>query len=788
MSRTWALLPKEYARGVRVVETTLRPAQPVCLIPEDSTDLAVKFVESRSLAWGGHASYVIPYSSSDGLSKRWKEVLELLDPDRVFAVGPTREAEKERLEEAGWLVYPVEDPVLLFTFTSSLLYSALEAIGQALQPPGSEDFVVIPETSMDSRAYLPLIARFGALNEAYVKRYFEDRHGGYRFNLDLSKLVRVEGIDPSRAPLDLFAGDLRGVVEEGEVENALTLWELTGIGLTPMIRSRSKKVRGVLADRYRPPVIVTGQYDNVEDFALYWNLRAARASADPFPLWLPLNVLEDDDGPQVVEGALSRSKKGWAAPQLSQSEIHIVSASTGTEELEERLREKYPKPRIGSSSLSELFATTCTYRYATEKSAVHFERGRASVRPPRPEALKNFGSYIDHVAYDVRVDGIWLPQGKAIARHMNKFPYQAHETISQRGTRRFVEAFNNRFSETGLLEVDTPDGWGLLTSIFEERGYDIKPSDKATPALGQLSLLGGTDNLRVIASSKVRRLLWKLSLRYGDNQYVAKRISLPFQYFAGELGKSAVRVILRWLVERQVIFRGAVLECPRCTTSEWYPVDSVREIWKCHGCQQDSPIPLKMDKTEWQYRINDLYARGHEQGTLTPLLTLRSMIEAWSDRPDGSSLGFYPGVVLEARKGANVPFAHKEIDLVALHGSNLILAECKESTGHLDKSGDASYFARKLADSVVLADHLGASQLLNASSTSFPKDRSSLLKEVRAGHSVELEWLEGRHLLDPDVFTNPLSFPNALVDPSPGPGREKQYLDTLINALADPTV
>jgi hypothetical protein len=70
--------------------------------------------------------------------------------------------------------------------------------------------------------------------------------------------------------------------------------------------------------------------------------------------------------------------------------------------------------------------------------------------------------------------------------------------------------------------------------------------------------------------------------------------------------------------ERRVVFRGAVLECPRCRLSGWYVIDRVGEVWRCDGCQEDFPIPLEPEKTEWHYRINELYAQGHNQGTLTP--------------------------------------------------------------------------------------------------------------------------------------------------------------------------
>ena len=79
-----------YADGTRVVSTTLRPIRPACLIPEDDPGMAARFAESRSLAWGGHVGYVLPYSRSEGLRDPWRRLLDLLDPDKVFALGTSR--------------------------------------------------------------------------------------------------------------------------------------------------------------------------------------------------------------------------------------------------------------------------------------------------------------------------------------------------------------------------------------------------------------------------------------------------------------------------------------------------------------------------------------------------------------------------------------------------------------------------------------------------------------------------------------------------------------------------
>jgi hypothetical protein len=325
--------------------------------------------------------------------------------------------------------------------------------------------------------------------------------------------------------------------------------------------------------------------------------------------------------------------------------------------------------------------------------------------------------------------------------------------------------------------------------VFEERGYDVTPTEKAAAALGQLELIGGTGNLKVLASSKVRELLRVLSRRRGEKRpFLAERKTLKFEHFRTRWGREAARDVLLWLVKRRVVFRGAKLKCPRCRLSGWYAIDRVDEVWRCNGCQEDLPIPLEPDKTEWHYRISELYAHGHNQGTLTPLLTLHTMAEAWGGRPRGENLGFYPGVEIKAKKGARVPYPKKEIDLVALRGRDLVLTECKESTEHLAESEKAAEFARQIADTVVLADHLGASHLLLASSTMYPVEKETLLRETPADHSVEVSWLDGHDLLDPHYFANPLAFEGASGGADKPKGWDKEYLELLRRSLVDGSV
>ena len=607
MSRTRALLPGQYADGARVVETTLRPVRPACLIPEDDPGLAARFAESRSLAWGGHVGYALPYSRSEGLRQPWRRLLDLLDPDQVFALGtsrrlavspgivnlhaPQQEPAKplaDRIgDDLGRMVYTLEEgPERLIVSASALMHSVLRAVGEDLRPPDSKQFVIVPRVYRRfSSPYLPVMARYGGVNDAELESALNEVHSHrYRFDLDLSESVRVEEVDGAGDLLSILSGDVSGLLDDEGSESALTLPELTLQGLQITGRGSPhglfrRYAGGKEEGRYRP-IVVTGSDDSVEDFALFWNLRSEHHFARPFPLWIPIDLLEDAEAPAVIEKALGRVPLLVTQASPCKDDLSIVSVSMDTTELRERLGGRFPEAHVGADDLVGLFTATCEYRYATEKLPVQFDRGRASIQPPSPEELKkNLISQVDYVAYEVGVDGMWLPQSEAMAKHLGRIPFNSRDNVSKRGNLRFVRQFNNDFSERDLIDLRTPDGWTLLRSVFEERGYDVASTTKAAAALGQLELIGGAGNLKVVASSKVRELLRVLSRRRGETRpFVAERKTLKFEHFRARWGREAARDVLRWLVERRVVFRGAVLECPRCRLSGWYAVDRMGEV------------------------------------------------------------------------------------------------------------------------------------------------------------------------------------------------------------------
>ena len=139
-------------------------------------------------------------------------------------------------------------------------------------------------------------------------------------------------------------------------------------------------------------------------------------------------------------------------------------------------------------------------------------------------------------------------------------------------------------------------------------------------------------------------------------------------------------LVLKWLLERRIVFRGAELRCPVCGLQRWYIIDRIGSDFLCEGCQRVSSTPLKLASTDWRYRLNELYARAFDQGVLPHILLAYQ--RAYMNLPsEGAVLGFYPGVEVSNDSGED---AH-EIDYAEVRSGRLLIGECKVSGSELRK-------------------------------------------------------------------------------------------------------
>lgn len=255
------------------------------------------------------------------------------------------------------------------------MHSVLDAVGEDLKPPDSKQFVIVPRVYRRfSSPYLPVIARYGGLNDVELESTLNEVHSHrYEFDLDLSKSVRVEEVGGD--------GDLLGPPLRRRERSIGRRWfrkradaaETYPARVTdhwPRQSTCSQIWSGREEGRYTLPIVVTGGDDSVEDFALFWNLRSEYHFARLFPLWIPIDLLENEQAPAAIESAIGRIRPSVMSSR--KDDLLIVSASMDATELRDRLHDRYPEARIGADDLIDLFTATCEYRYTTEKLPVQY--------------------------------------------------------------------------------------------------------------------------------------------------------------------------------------------------------------------------------------------------------------------------------------------------------------------------------------------------------------------------------------------------------------------------------
>jgi hypothetical protein len=516
------LAPGERFEGARIANVMLRPVRAALLVPDNNREAMVAAIRSCCLTWGGYANFIIPYSSSEGISARWQKIVEILDPERFVSFGDLPNVVDDFLRDKHQHAYHGDPTGYETAIVGTSMYSALEAFSEPWrQADDAGAFVAIPDWHWMHDKYLPHVARFGSLKEDYV-RILPWQTAYIREGVSYEQLAPIQRFklrgEPSDAvhdirdqAFDVFIGDLGELLSDDEQEpedrRLITLPEETLLGLY----SRGPSPRFLAppdplpeSRGYARRIVVLSDYFCVEDIALYWNLRADHPFAQPFPLWLPYRHLPRDRYQRLVDQATRKLDGTNVAWSQSDATLHVTSAVMERDLLEELTSERFPDAKTidATDQIEDFFTGRSRYYVAEQRQPVAFRAGVAHVPRLKPEKLESLVYDLEEVVDEVEVEGLRLPATHTVAKTLGR-----GLDITRRSAIRRVGAHRPRYPADDLLELRVPDGWTLLTSMFEDRGYSCSRSDKSPAARGLLSLLGGIEGINILANSKVYQAL-----------------------------------------------------------------------------------------------------------------------------------------------------------------------------------------------------------------------------------------------------------------------------------------
>lgn len=768
----WLLTQDNKLSGPRVVRVRTRPLRLAYIVPHDAPDVAVRAIESCCLTWGGMTNILVPYVKERGITADWLRILDKSDPDNIVDAAGISERTAKRFQDRGQHIHRWDDPLKKPFVVGALQYSAL----LARDYPGSRGtspttILVTPQLPAADPLFYPALARYGQVNEGGVEETL--RNHGLIPTTRYAQLVRVETVDLRESQRGAVLGEAdlpidpsRGVPGAG-LRQILSVAASTLLGPLP-VHGPSYTFGEPLAERpqfeeaYVAQVVVTGEANAVEDLCLFWNLRGERlwARGEPFPIWVPLPLLAKEEGKELIRIAAAR----WSAqggrelgPGRSRG-IHVVSASASKADISRALGSDIQISSIATRDLHRYFSGQCWVGWEEEKEAV-FREGAARVPYEPPQFLRLFARY-DRIVHEFCARGVNIPQTHSLSRR-----WLSMLRVSKDGLAGFYHASR----PPQLAHMGLPDGWTLMEATFKDAGFEIATSDKGRLALGLIQLLGGLDGLAALASSQIYDILSRMSEITGRQAFQARLRELdtkregveelirlvesglaqeeqPRRHVGfGELRKALgqyVQPAVRWLIDRRLIFRGAQLQCSVCQLTKWYPIARLGEEFTCDGCQRTTPIPLDLASTQWNYRVNELYAKAHDQGVIPHLLTTYASWDPYTSESQPQTLGFHPGLVAKAPddKVAKVSgFREMEIDFVELVGGKLIIGECRRDGGHFSDR-DAERYAS-------LGRALGCSRLVFSTLTDFSKSELVIALARRKFRGV-VDTFTRRDLLD----------------------------------------
>lgn len=312
--------------------------------------------------------------------------------------------------------------------------------------------------------------------------------------------------------------------------------------------------------------------------------------------------------------------------------------------------------------------------------------------PIRYEPVPGIKSAWGNVCVDVECD-VWkrLPRSKSLSPTIRSDAWLSRwgltHLMGATGAAKYVDYF-------------LPSEWEALSLWFQDRGLRVQSGQSGRYAEAMISLVGGVNNIGVFATRQAYNLLYRLALK--SSKKVAQRLnqllgsagsveSDVLNALAGlDIGpelkgvpktltqlmsdadlapRNTVPETVEHLLRIGALRRGLFLQCPRCGTSDWHPVDELQEQLTCPGCGQRFPLPLVDENAKersWQFRLNSLMNRAVDQDLIVNALTLF--------RETRKRYATCISVGLEIFKGEE---AEAELDLCFVVDQQIVAAECK---------------------------------------------------------------------------------------------------------------
>ncbi|MFI5888430.1 hypothetical protein [Streptomyces sp. NPDC051554] len=614
-----------------------------------------------------------------------------LDKELTYRLSPFRfsRAVDKHVTRSSGFGYP-------FTKIAKIISATTRHIGLVRLPPPIED----PTMKVLIHSETGAVSEDHYADAGFVAKPLPDSHG----ILDLMK-----HLGGSRLP------DL-GDNEEPRLDDSFL--PNTPFGLSMLHLGQYYRV-----DRHRdyeePVVVVLG--DTVEDFCLYYSLSRMHEGVK----WLPLKWLrasnkalnerrarrEQEEEPreftqeeeagralvnlfyELIEYGHNEKRVQLCSMSLSQNQLvayrtQVARCSYFSNDEVLSQTDCVPLESVSTSCTLRVFETN---NYANHRSMVFVDG--SSVNPFDTPVVKNFSQVRlpDHYwVTSLQIEGYQAPSlptlGPKIVNLHNSTTESrvANDGIAYQCPNSMI--FSNELDAVLVRpKIQMPDVMALFNTYFADLGITARYSDKGKYFNDTIYRFGDLDALGEFIKVKATRSVLDRFIQTDKNAdngvfYVRtdQRAYLDLDAFADSMGSPQEAAdLVDDLLSKEIIYRGYILKCERCSLSSWYGLEALSSVFTCNRCsfqQQFTQRHWKNGVVEprWCYKLAEtvyqFYAKNSHL-TAQVLYKLKSQ--------STTAFHYAPEIDLIDFSG---PGESREMDVACILDGQIIFGECKTET------------------------------------------------------------------------------------------------------------
>jgi len=464
-------------------------------------------------------------------------------------------------------------------------------------------------------------------------------------------------------------------------------------------------------------VVVVSEAESVQDFLLYWSLRAISPRLGFVGWQLASDLLAGRPGRawrSLSTARWLRVSEEWRAEHPVP--LLLVSASIQPDRLTELACEleakavenadplfsdgtspsgELPKGalvRAHTESLASLWPSRISWRGEQEPRALVFHGDRALCDLAFPD--ENVNQYSSgRVVVEFKADGLPIGSGRTST---NLYTEEVAR-LTPDSLAIFVQP------KAHTVQVRFPRTEELIADHLRSRGLDVRFERKHRLAQRLVDRYGVPSLADRLASLPACLLLHNMAKRERsapraayDARSAAHQHS-DLMRMVGEAGCADPLSLLEVLTESGALQRGFNASCQECDTGFFVELSGLDESACCPVCRGKSLIPLD---AQWRYRLAPLVSEAVTEGVLLHALAVFALRR------------HLPG--LAAIPGAGITQRHREVDVVGFWSGRVVVCECTE--------GGQSLSVQKLDAHAQLSRDLGAWRLYEVTLGRFPNE------------------------------------------------------------------